>query len=125
MELDPEQPGDGRTQQDPGRLALLGVEVHARGLQDVAGLVLPLVRLVQGEQGQPDGYAGQGHEHPPAPVVAHGDHQAEDQDADGLGQGVGQVVPAEDPTPPLGRVLSDRYELWTVLLTPNPTEAIR
>ncbi len=45
---DAEQPGHRRPQQDPRRIALLGVDVHARGLEDVARLVGPLVRLVAG-----------------------------------------------------------------------------
>ena len=101
---DAQQPGHGRAQQDPGRLLLLGLQVHARGLEDVAALVGPLVRLAQREEGEADGDAGQGDEQAVAPVVGHGDDVAEDQDADRLRERVGQVVPAEDPAPALGRV---------------------
>ena len=101
---DPQQPGHGRTEQNPRRPFLLGLQVHARGLEDVTALVGALLRLVQGEQSQAERDAGERHEQPVAPVVADGDDEAEDEDADGLRQRVGEVVPAEDAPASLGGI---------------------
>ena len=49
-------------------------------------------------------------EQPLAPVVGDRDHVAEDEDADGLGQRIREVVPAEDPP---ARPRSDRRRTGT------------
>ena len=101
---DPQQPGDGRAEQDPWCLLLLGVQVHARRLEDVAALVGPLLGLAQREEREAERNAGQRDQQAVAPVVGDRHDVAEDQDPDRLRQRVRQVVPAEDPPPPLGRV---------------------
>ena len=101
---DAEQPGHGGAEQDPGRLLLLRLQVHARGLEDVTGLVGPLLGLAQREQREPEGDPHQSDEEAVAPVVRDRHDVPEDQDPDRLRQRVRQVVPAEDPAPPLGRV---------------------
>ncbi len=64
----------------------------------------PLSGSRQGEEREAERDADEGDEHPPPPVVSHRHDEAEDQDAHGLAERVGEVVPAEDPAPPLGRV---------------------
>ena len=98
---DPQQPGHGGAEEDPRRRLLLRLQVHARRLEDVAALVGPLLGFAQGEERESHGNAGQRDEKPVAPAVRDGDHEAEDQDADGLRDRVRQVVPAEDPPPAL------------------------
>ena len=44
---DPQQSGHGGTEQDPWRLLLLGVQIHPRGLEDVAGLIGTLFGFAQ------------------------------------------------------------------------------
>ena len=66
---DPQQPGHGGAEEDPGRLLLLGVQVHARRLEDVAALVGALLRLAQGEEGEAERNAGQRHQQAVAPIV--------------------------------------------------------
>ena len=101
---DPQQPGDGGAEEHPGRLLLLGLQVHARRLEDVAALVGPLPGLVQREEGEADRDPDQRDQQPVAPVVGDRHDEGEDQDADRLRQRVRQVVPAEDPSARLGRV---------------------
>ncbi len=117
---DPQQAGDGRTEQNPGGLTLLSVDVHARGLEDVARLVGPLVRLPNCEQREPDGDPDQGDERAPSPVVTHRDDVAEDEDADGLGQRVGKIVPTEDPSSTLGGIGIGEVRVVDGVVDPGP-----
>ncbi len=71
----------------------------------MALLVGALGRLVDGEEGEAEGNAGHRHEQSVAPVVGHRDDENEDEDADGLGQRIAQVVPAENTPPALGWIL--------------------
>jgi hypothetical protein len=70
----------------------------------VAALVLALLRLAQGEEGEAERNAGQRHQQAIAPVVRDSHDVPEDQDPDRLRQRVRQVVPAEDAPARLGRV---------------------
>ena len=54
---DPQQAGDGRAEQHLGGVLLLGLDVHAGGLQDVARLVGPLLGLPDEEDAQGHGHA--------------------------------------------------------------------
>ena len=99
-----QEPGHRRAEEDAWCLLLLAVQVHARGLEDVAALVGPLLGLAQREEGEAERNAEQRHQQAVAPVVRNGHHVAEDQDPDRLRQRVGQVVPTEDPAPRLGGV---------------------
>ena len=63
-----------------------------------------LVRLAEGEEQKGDGDAGGPHDQSPPPVVRVGHDVPEDEDAQGLGDGVGEVVPAEDAAASLGGV---------------------
>jgi hypothetical protein len=101
---DAQQPGHCRTEQHPRRAFLLGLQVHARSLEDVAALVRPLLRLAQREQGEAQRDAGERDEQPEAPIVRDGHDIAEDENPDRLRERIGEVVPAEDAPAAFGGI---------------------
>ena len=117
---DAQEPGHRGAQQDPGGLLLLGLQIHAGRLEDVTGFVGPLLRLAQPQHEKRHREPGQTEQQSIAPVVGEGHHEAEEEQADRAREGIGEVVPAEDPSPALGRVGIGQVRVVHRVVDPEP-----
>ncbi len=117
---DPQQPGHGGAEEDPGRRLLLGLQVHARRLEDMAALVGPFLGFAQREECEPHGNAGQCDEKAVAPTMRNGHHEAENQDADGLRDRVRQLMPTEDAPPALDGIGVGEIRVVDRVVHPEP-----
>ena len=66
------------------------------------------------------GETGQTEQQSITPVVGEGDHEAEEQQADGARQRIREVVPAEDPSPTFGRVRIGQVRVVHRVVDPEP-----
>jgi hypothetical protein len=117
---DAQEPGHRGAQQDAGCLLLLGLQIHARRLEDVTGFVGPLLRFAQPQHEKRHGETGQTEQQSIAPVVGEGYHEAEEEQADGAREGIREVVPAEDPSPAFGRVGIGQIRVVHRVVDPEP-----